>query len=55
MLADDDAEAYDLLDTHAELLHAAFAHHYHLIDDGIRSFNFEAALKALREAIGTSA
>jgi CheY-like chemotaxis protein len=55
MLADDDAEAYDILDANADLLHAAFAHHYHLIDDGIRSFNFEAALKALREAIGTSA
>ncbi len=55
MLADDDAEAYDVLDTNAELLYAAFAHHYHLIDDSIRSFNFEAALKALRAAIDTSA
>ncbi len=55
MLADDDAEAYDVLDAHADLLHAAFANHYRLIDDGIRSFNFEAALTALKAAIGTSA
>jgi CheY-like chemotaxis protein len=55
MLADDDAEAVDVLDANAELLHAAFPSHYQKIDDGIRSFDFEAALTALRAATGTSA
>ena len=55
MLADDDAEAVDVLDANAELLHAAFPSHYLQIDDGIRSFDFEAALTALRAATGTSA
>jgi HPt (histidine-containing phosphotransfer) domain-containing protein len=55
MLADDDAEAVDVLDANTELLHAAFPIHYRQIDDGIRSFDFEAALAALRVAIGTSA
>ena len=55
MLADDDAEAVDVLDAHAGLLNAAFPRHYRLIDDGIQSFNFEAALAALRAATGTSA
>ncbi|KJR96652.1 MAG: hypothetical protein VR65_27330 [Desulfobulbaceae bacterium BRH_c16a] len=55
MLADDNAEAVDVLDAHADLLNAAFPTHYRTIDDGIRSFNFEAALVALRAATGTSA
>ena len=54
MLADDDAEAVDVLDANVELLHGAFPIHYRQIDDGIRSFDFEAALAVLRVAIGTS-
>ena len=55
LLADDDAEAYDLLDMHADLLIAAFPDHYRMIDDSIRSFDFKAALGALQAAIATSA
>ena len=55
MLADDDAEAVDLLDSNADLFNVAFPSHYRRIDDGIRSFDFEAALSALKGAIGTSA
>ena len=55
MLIDDDAEAVDVLEAHAGLLNAAFPHHYRLIDEGIQSFDFEAALAALRAATGTSA
>ena len=54
MLADDDAEAVDVLEANAGLLNAAYPRHYRLIDDGIQSFNFEAALAALRAATGTS-
>jgi CheY-like chemotaxis protein len=55
LLADNDAEAGDVLDANANLLNAAFPNHYRKIDDGIRSFDFEAALAALRAASGTSA
>jgi HPt (histidine-containing phosphotransfer) domain-containing protein len=55
LLADDDAEAGDVLDENADLLNAAFPTHYRKIDDGIRSFDFEAALAALRAASGASA
>jgi two-component system sensor histidine kinase/response regulator len=54
MLSDDDAEAGDVLDAHADLLNAAFPNHYRKIDDGIRSFDYEAALEALRTAAGSS-
>jgi two-component system sensor histidine kinase/response regulator len=52
MLADDDAEAGDVLDAEAGLLNAACPDHYRKIDDGIRSFDYEAALAALRAAAG---
>jgi PAS domain S-box-containing protein len=55
MLADDDAEAVDVLEANANLLNAAFPRHYRLIDEGIQSFDFETALAALRAATGTSA
>jgi HPt (histidine-containing phosphotransfer) domain-containing protein len=55
MLADDDAEAGDVLDVNADLLNAAFPNHYRKIDEGIRSFDFEASLTALRAAAGPSA
>jgi two-component system, sensor histidine kinase and response regulator len=55
MLADDDAEAGDVLDANSDMLHAAFPNHYRKIDDGIRSFDFDAALAALRAATGPSA
>ena len=53
LLADDDAQACDVLDVNAEMLQAAFPNHYRKIEDGIRSFDFELALAALRAAIST--
>ena len=50
LLTDDDAEAYDVLETNADLLHAAFPNNYRMIDASIRSFDFEAALAALKTA-----
>ena len=55
MLADDDAEAVAVLDMNAALLQTAFPNHYRKIADGIRLFDFEAALEALRAATGTAA
>jgi len=54
LLADDDAEAGDVLDANADLLNAAFHNHYRKIEDDIRSFDFEAALVALRIATAAS-
>ncbi|MDP2761242.1 MAG: response regulator, partial [Sideroxyarcus sp.] len=51
LLADDDAEAGDVLSENADLLNAAFPDHYRKINDSIRAFDFEAALAALRAAI----
>ncbi|MDS4014629.1 MAG: response regulator [Candidatus Accumulibacter sp.] len=53
LLEDDDSEAGDLLDEHADLFKAAFAGHYRRIDDAIKSFDYEAALDALTEATQT--
>jgi CheY-like chemotaxis protein/HPt (histidine-containing phosphotransfer) domain-containing protein len=50
LLANDDPEAVDVMDANAELLNAAFPYHYRKIDDGIHSFDFGAALAALRAA-----
>ena len=55
LLADDDAEAYDALDSNADMLYAAFPDHYSRIDDGIRTFDFKAALAALEAATAASA
>ena len=54
LLADNDDEAGDVLYVNANLLKAAFPNHYRKIDDGIKSFDFEAALAALRVATGTT-
>ncbi len=54
MLTDDNAEAVDVLGENAELLQDAFPGYFRHIDDGIRSFEFEAALAALKTAIRTS-
>jgi PAS domain S-box-containing protein len=55
LLADDDAEAGDVLDANEDLLHAAYPDHYRQIADAIRSFDFDTALAALRAATGTRA
>jgi two-component system, sensor histidine kinase and response regulator len=49
LLADDDAQALDLLHEHADLLSSAFPDHYPKISDAIRSFDFEVALLTLRQ------
>ncbi|MCM2341179.1 response regulator, partial [Rhodoferax sp.] len=54
LLADDDAQASDVLEANSDLLYAAFPHHYRKIEDAVRSFDFEAALTALRAVNGTS-
>ena len=54
LLADDDAEAGEVMEANADLLNAAFPEHCRKIDDSIRSFDFEAALIALRVATATS-
>ncbi|WP_198674868.1 PAS domain S-box protein [Rhodoferax ferrireducens] len=50
LLADDDAQASDVLDANTDLLDAAFPRHFRKIDHDIRSFDFEAALAALGAA-----
>jgi len=52
LLVDDDSDAIEVLEANAELLDAAFPNHAREIDNGIRSFDFEAALVALRAATG---
>ncbi|MCX7143861.1 MAG: PAS domain S-box protein, partial [Proteobacteria bacterium] len=53
LLAEDDAEAGDLIDSNAEMFNAAFPGHYRKIDNAIRAFDFESALAALRSAAST--
>jgi len=55
LLIADDVAACDILDANAELLDSAFPNHSRKIDNSIRSFDFEAALAALRAAIRTTA
>jgi CheY-like chemotaxis protein len=54
LLADNDAEAGDLLDSHSDLLHAAFPQTYRAIDSAVKNFDFEAALLKLKEAAATA-
>lgn len=51
LLADDDAEAGDLLAEHAGVFRAAFGERCRLIEDRVHNFDFDAALEALREAM----
>jgi CheY-like chemotaxis protein len=55
LLADDNAEAGDVLEANVDLLNSAFPNHFRKIDSDIRSFNFETALVALRSATAASA
>jgi len=54
LLAANDARAVDVLEANADLLNAAFPDHYRKIDDGIRSFDFEAALAVLSATTETT-
>jgi two-component system sensor histidine kinase/response regulator len=51
LLTEDDSEAGNLAEQHADLLQAAFADDYRCIDGAIRNFDFDAALTALQAAI----
>ena len=50
-LADDDSEASDLFRENADLFRAALGDRYPAIDQSIRNFDFEVALRALRAAL----
>ena len=54
-LADNDSEAADLFDRHADVFRAAFGERYRIIEDSIRKFDFELALAALQAAIAAPA
>jgi PAS domain S-box-containing protein len=55
LLSTDDVAAREVLEENKELLDSAFPTHFRRIDVGIRSFDFAAALSALRAAMTTSA
>jgi PAS domain S-box-containing protein len=55
LLVDDNAEAADVMDANADMLYTAFPNHYRKIDDAVRAFNFELALKELRVATEVAA
>ncbi len=50
LLTQSDAEAADLLNDSADLLRGAFPDHYDKISDAVQDYDFETALKVLREA-----
>ena len=50
LLSDDDSEAGDFVEEHAELFSAAFPDHYRQLDVAIKAFDFEAALASLEAA-----
>ena len=50
VMSADSMESADVLHENADLLKTAFPEHYRRIDAGIRTFDFDAALEALREA-----
>ncbi len=55
LLADNDSTVAEILEANADLLHTAFPDHYPTLEAGIRSFDFETALAALRSAGTASA
>jgi CheY-like chemotaxis protein len=55
LLADDDAGALAVWEENTELLHSAFPAAFEAMDRGIRAFDYDAALVALRSASATAA
>lgn len=49
LLDDDDAEAADVSDDHANLLKTAFDKSYRSIDSAIRNYDFSSALAQLKQ------
>jgi CheY-like chemotaxis protein len=54
LMADDDAQAAEVLEQNSDLLRAAFPSQYGEIGDCIRSFHYEAARKTLQDALAAS-
>ncbi|MFU1927186.1 response regulator [Bordetella hinzii] len=54
LLADDDSEAGQVLDSNADLLSTALPRHFRQIDSAVKSFDFEAALEVLRAAVAAT-
>ncbi len=50
LLAQDDAEAADLLDAHRSLLQGALGAHYAPLADAMAAYDFQAALRTLQDA-----
>jgi len=50
LLGDYDSEAVDFLDRNADLLNTAFPDRFNRIDKAAKAFNFDEALKDLKEA-----
>jgi PAS domain S-box-containing protein len=50
LLADNNAEAGDVLEANADLLNSSFPDYFRRIDEGIRSFDFDKTLSILRDA-----
>jgi PAS domain S-box-containing protein len=48
LLADDDAQAADLLESNADLLRSALGDGYRTLESSVRNFDFDAALQALQ-------
>jgi two-component system sensor histidine kinase/response regulator len=55
LLAEDDAEAGELLLEHAELLQAALPAQFHQIDQAIRAYDFQGAHALLSQATPSQA
>jgi two-component system sensor histidine kinase/response regulator len=51
LLAEDNAEAGDVMLANAELLNAAFPAHFRQVDDAVRGYDFQGALAALKAAV----
>jgi signal transduction histidine kinase/DNA-binding response OmpR family regulator/CHASE3 domain sensor protein len=55
LLADGDVEASDLLEAEVNMLHSAFPKDFVHIENAVKSFDFEGAFLALKEAMARSA
>ncbi len=53
LLAYDDASAVDVVGENADLLNTAFPGHYAALENAVKMFDFETALKVLQEAFPT--
>ena len=54
LLADDDSDAGDVFDENADMFRAVYPDDYRRIDEAVKSFDYETALTALKEATSTA-